>query len=404
MSEDWPSPHQHEPRSLPRVEDLPVAWEGYDRERVQAAFDAFYRHIAQLDSTLRTLEAVETFRTQAGDLRAELRSLRSAGWAPYPRGYTLTPERSMLGTVPDAVPRIALEVIFLVVVAAVVAAAKFSPLEIVAVMAGAALIVLLVELLAGRDRRRETPIPAAPPVAAAPPPAVVPAPRPAPEPVSAADAAQPTTGELSLVPIPDEPDEPAETDETDETDEPEQVVEDDEVGGWAPLAEPAGAAAPSVMAALAHEDDAEPVEPEAEAEEPEAPEELEPAAEAEPVAEPEPAAESEPEPEPVAAGEPEPEPEPVAALEPEPEPEPEPVAGVEREPEPEPVADVADAETGTIPRRRLFGRRRHAAPDVESEPESPKHVRVLPPRETAVAEAELPPWERGFDDTEERRR
>ena len=34
---------------------------------------------------------------------------------------------------------------------------------------------------------------------------------------------------------------------------------------------------------------------------------------------------------------------------------------------------------------------------------APKHVRVLPPRETAVAEAELPPWERGFDDTEERR-
>ena len=127
MSEDWPSPHQHEPHPLPRVEDLPVAWEGYDRERVQAAFDAFYRHIAQLDSTLRTLEAVEVFRGQAGELRAELRSMRSAGWAPYPRGYTLTPERSMLGSVPDAVPRIALEVIFLVVVAAVVAVAEFSP-------------------------------------------------------------------------------------------------------------------------------------------------------------------------------------------------------------------------------------------------------------------------------------
>jgi hypothetical protein len=70
MSEDWPSPHHHEPHPLPRVEDLPVAWEGYDRERVQAAFDAFYRHIAQLDSTLRTLEAVDVFRSQAGDLRA----------------------------------------------------------------------------------------------------------------------------------------------------------------------------------------------------------------------------------------------------------------------------------------------------------------------------------------------
>src|SRR6266576_3921357 len=123
MAEEWPSPHHHEAHSLPRVEDLPAAWEGYDRERVQAAFDSFYRHIAQLDATLRTLEAVEVFRGQAGELRAELRSMR--------------------GSVPDAVPRIALEVIFLVVVAAVVAVADFSPLEIVAVMAGAALLVLL---------------------------------------------------------------------------------------------------------------------------------------------------------------------------------------------------------------------------------------------------------------------
>jgi hypothetical protein len=182
-------------------------------------------------------------------------------------------------------------------------------------------------------------------------------------PASAADAAQPTTGELSLVPIPDEPDEPVEA---------EHVGEDDEVGGWAPLAEPAGAAAPSVMAALADEDDADAGEPEPEAEVPQAREAPEPvAAEVDRVAEPEP----------------------VAAAEPEAEP----------EPEPEPVADVADAETGTIPRRRIFGRRRHGASGVEPDPDSPKHVRVLPPRETAVAEAELPPWERGFDDTEERR-
>src|SRR5262245_40235564 len=266
MSEDWPSPHHHDVHPLPRVEDLPVAWEGYDRERVQAAFDAFYRHIAQLDSTLRTLEAVEVFRTQAGDLRAELRSLRSAGWAPYPRGYTLTPERSMLGSVPDAVPRIALEVIFLVVVAAVVAVAEFSPLEIVGVMAGAALLVLLVELLAGRERRASTPIPAEAPVAVAPPPPARPVPAPAPPQaaVPAPDANQPTTGELSLVPVP----------------------EADEVGGWPPMAEPSGAEA---MAALAVDEEAVEVESEAEVEaveEEEVP--LEPAAEAEPLPEPEP--------------------------------------------------------------------------------------------------------------------
>ena len=109
MSEDWPSPPQRPERpSLPRVEDLPVVSEGFDRARVEEAFDSFYRHIAQLDATLRTLEAVEVFRGQAGELRAELRSMRSAGWAPYPRGYTLTPERSMLGSVPDAVPRLSM--------------------------------------------------------------------------------------------------------------------------------------------------------------------------------------------------------------------------------------------------------------------------------------------------------
>jgi len=341
MADDWPSPHHHEPHPLPRVEDLPFAWEGYDRERVQAAFDAFYRHIAQLDATLRALEAVDVFRGQAADLRAELRSLRSAGWSPQPRGYALTPERSMLGTVPDAVPRIALEVIFLIVVAAVVAVAKFSPLEIVAVMAGAALIVVLVELLAGRERRASetTPIPAAAPVAR---PVVAPPAPPAPAPApSVADASQPTTGELLLVPSP----------------EPRVAEEpaDDELGGWAPFAEPAGAEAPSVMAALAADEELEAEEVVAE----------------------------------VAEG-------PSAA-------EPEPVA--ETEPEPESGATVADAETGTIPRRRRFGRHR-SVPGVEADeplPEAPKHVRVLPPREAAVAEAELPPWERGFDDTEERR-
>src|SRR5919202_6995096 len=134
MAQDWPAPHHHEPHPLPRVEDLPIAWEGYDRERVHAAFDAFYRHIAQLDATLRTLESVEVFRRQAGDLRAELRAMRAAGWAPYPRGYTLTPERSLVGAVPDAAGRIALEVVFIIAVAAVVAVANFSPFEIVGVM------------------------------------------------------------------------------------------------------------------------------------------------------------------------------------------------------------------------------------------------------------------------------
>ena len=58
--------------ALPRLEDLPLADRGYDRDAVRAAFEAFYRHAAELDSTLRTLEAVEAFQRQAGELRADL--------------------------------------------------------------------------------------------------------------------------------------------------------------------------------------------------------------------------------------------------------------------------------------------------------------------------------------------
>ncbi len=397
MAEDWPSPHHHESHPLPRIEDLPAAWEGYDRERVQAAFDTFYRHIAQLDATLRTLESVEVFRDQAGDLRAELRSLRAAGWAPYPRGYTLTPERSMLGSVPEAASRIALEVVFLVIVAAVVAVAKLSALEIVGVMAGAVLITFLVELIAARERRATTPIPAAPAVAQAPArpravevvqaerAAVAPEPSPADEApapapaVGAAEKAQTPTDELSLVPV--QP-------EDEEEGEHEEAAADDG-SGWAAFAEPAGPQPLMLMGALGL--DAEPVqedEPPVQEDQPSAEEPPAVAVAAAPVLEPE------PELEPELSLQPEPEPE----LEREPEPEPEP------EPSLEPAADVTEAETGTIARRRRFRRRKRDEQPHEVEPQpAPKHVRVLPARETAVAEAELPPWERGFDDTEERR-
>jgi F0F1-type ATP synthase membrane subunit b/b' len=43
--------------SLPRVEDLPSAGDGYDRERVHDAFEAFRRHVAQLQAQLRVLQA-----------------------------------------------------------------------------------------------------------------------------------------------------------------------------------------------------------------------------------------------------------------------------------------------------------------------------------------------------------
>jgi len=43
--------------SLPSVEDLPVAAQGYDQQRVQDAFEAFRRHVVQLQAQLRVLQA-----------------------------------------------------------------------------------------------------------------------------------------------------------------------------------------------------------------------------------------------------------------------------------------------------------------------------------------------------------
>jgi F0F1-type ATP synthase membrane subunit b/b' len=42
---------------LPRIEDLPTATNGYERERVEEAFDAFRRHVTSLQANLRVLQA-----------------------------------------------------------------------------------------------------------------------------------------------------------------------------------------------------------------------------------------------------------------------------------------------------------------------------------------------------------
>ena len=42
---------------LPRLEDLPSASDGFDRAKVQEAFDAFRRHVTSLQANLRVLQA-----------------------------------------------------------------------------------------------------------------------------------------------------------------------------------------------------------------------------------------------------------------------------------------------------------------------------------------------------------
>jgi hypothetical protein len=153
--EAWPTPQEPTREPLPRVEDLPVAEQGYEQESVKAAFDSFYRHAAQLDAALRTLEAVDSFHRHAASLRADLRALRAAGWtqqswtAPPSYGYGLRAPRE---GVPPAVWRIGGEVAFLVAVAVALGVAKLSWWAILLAMAGAFAIVCLIEWLAGREQ------------------------------------------------------------------------------------------------------------------------------------------------------------------------------------------------------------------------------------------------------------
>ena len=153
--EAWPTAQTPAREPLPRVEDLPVAEQGYEQESVKAAFDSFYRHAAQVDAALRTLEAVDSFHRHAASLRADLRALRSAGWTqqswtqPQSYGYGMRAPRE---GVPPAVWRIGGEVAFLVAVAVGLGVAKLSWWAIVLAMAGAFAIVCLIEWLAGREQ------------------------------------------------------------------------------------------------------------------------------------------------------------------------------------------------------------------------------------------------------------
>ncbi len=168
MSEDaWPTPREPSRDPLPRVEDLPIAEEGYDQESVRAAFDSFYRHAAQLDASLRTLEAVDSFHRQAASLRSDLRALRAAGWTQ--QSWNVSPAyghgtRGPREGVPPVVWRVAGEAAFLIATAVVLGVAKVDWWLIVLVMAGAFAVVLLIEWIAGRDQYAPRGVAPAPPV------------------------------------------------------------------------------------------------------------------------------------------------------------------------------------------------------------------------------------------------
>lgn len=154
MSTDaWPSPDAA-PAPLPRLEDLPLAERGYDQEAVRLAFDSFYRHAAQLDASLRALEAVEIFRRDADALRNDLRALRSLGLGggSADAGWSVRSYERERRDVSGAVLRLAFEAALLVGVAVVAGVGHFRTTVIIALMAGAFAIVALSEWLASRSR------------------------------------------------------------------------------------------------------------------------------------------------------------------------------------------------------------------------------------------------------------
>jgi len=152
MSSDaWPSP-DGQPKPLPRIDDLPISERGYEQEAVRAAFESFYRHAAQLDASLRALEAVEVFRRDADALRNDLRALRAIGLGgPDPSWTTQGYERERR-EIPGAAVRLVFEAALIIAVAVIAGVAHLSNVRIVELMAGAFVIVALSEWLAARAR------------------------------------------------------------------------------------------------------------------------------------------------------------------------------------------------------------------------------------------------------------
>jgi hypothetical protein len=149
----WPSPDAPS-GPLPRIEDLSISEQGYEQESVRQAFDAFYRHAAQLDAALRALEAVEVFRRDADALRNDLRALRAlgVGGGGQEPAWTTPRYEAPRAEIPGVVLRLAAEAALIVAVAVIAGVAHFRPVVVVALMAAAFVIVALSEWLAGRAR------------------------------------------------------------------------------------------------------------------------------------------------------------------------------------------------------------------------------------------------------------
>jgi hypothetical protein len=125
---------------------------------------------AAADESSEVLGAIRDLSDRVGDLQSEVQSLRAqtralppgsndaAGWedarAPGPDMLTWVRAVDAPGARVPAVPRLLLEIVFLVAVAVAAAIAELEALEIVGVMTAAWLLVALAELVAARAARR----------------------------------------------------------------------------------------------------------------------------------------------------------------------------------------------------------------------------------------------------------
>ena len=102
---------------------------------MRLAFDSFYRHAAQLDASLRALEAVEVFRRDADALRNDLRALRALGVGGGMRGAGVGDDARRTSRaapeVPAVVFRLAAEAALIVAVAVIAGVAHFRRLVVI---------------------------------------------------------------------------------------------------------------------------------------------------------------------------------------------------------------------------------------------------------------------------------
>ena len=152
---------------LPRTDELPRSEDGYDAARVEEAFNSFAERVHELESV-----AVE-LRAELRALRAERQQHQRLGPERAPSRYEneewpadarlqggLAPSPDWIGSVPApltrpvTIPRLALEAIFLILVALCAGLADLTTNAIVAVMAAAWVLVALSEWAAAVKRSR----------------------------------------------------------------------------------------------------------------------------------------------------------------------------------------------------------------------------------------------------------